>query len=68
MPDKSHLIIKAKFLFKSEKKADLPFWNKISNSTELQSDQVQIRAIFGIEKDPQVPIGQAKLFDISAAN
>ena len=46
--------------------------NKISNSTELQSEQVQIRASFGIEngilRDPQVLIGQAKLFDISAAN
>ena len=39
-------------LFKSDfdwKRADLPFWNKISNSTELQSEQVQIRASFRIE-------------------
>ena len=45
-------IHKAKSLYKSEfwrEKADLPFWNKISNSTELQSEQVQIQATFGIE-------------------
>ena len=46
--------------------------NKISNTTELQSEQVQICASFGIEngilRDPQFLIGQAKLFDISAAN
>ena len=46
--------------------------NKISNSTELQTEQVRIRASFGIEngilRDPQVLIGLAKLFDISAAN
>ena len=28
---------------------DLPLLNKISNSTELQSEQVEIRASFGIE-------------------
>ena len=45
-------INKAESLFKSEfclEKADLPFLNKISNSTELQSEQVEIHASFGIE-------------------
>lgn len=58
MPDKSHLIIViintqgqngCLSLSLDYKKADLPFLNKIPNSKEQQSEQVQIRTIFGIE-------------------
>ena len=50
------------------KKADLPFWNKILNSTRTtkwaRSNSRHLWHWNGILRDPQVLIGQAKLFDI----